>query len=95
MDEQIDYNQSRLEEMVSDFSTACSEAKKIRERINSSLSSIKSVWTGSDNVISQRDVDFTNISNNLDSICNNLDAVYDYLANKNEGLFSASTGYRI
>ena len=92
--EDISYNQGKLSEIESNFKVASTESEDIKEEIISSISAIKQNWLGSDDVIAQRDSDFKSILDNMEVICNNLNATTKYLHEKNEGFAAASISYR-
>ncbi len=92
--EDISYNQSKLSEIASNFEKATTEADSIKGEITSSISIIKENWLGSDDVIAQRDIDFKSILDNMEVICNNLNATTRYLGEKNDSFAAASTSYR-
>ena len=92
--EDISYNESRLGQIVEDFSNAKTKSEEIRGLLNASITSIVRVWTGSDEVVTKRDADFKSIQENMELICNNLTATTDYLNQKNESFKAASTSYR-
>ena len=90
----IHYNQARLEEIADNFAAADTQGRSIRDGVNKSLEIIQAIWTGSDDVISQRNADFKKIIDSMERICTNLDAIKRYLAEKNTAFHGASTAYK-
>ena len=92
---EIAYNKERLESILGDYTAAEKEAESIKEGINDSIAKIEGYWTGSDQVIGNRNRDFAKIKENLDSITSNLNQTTKYLNSKNSNFASASTKYDV